>query len=147
MIEVTRSGREVIHINRPMNDVLAARKLKNGQIGVALSNGTCARMDSKGKELSSFTFQSIGTNGVEVLPNGGLLSPTQWQGKVIEYDPQGKIAWQADFQQSWTASRAPNGHTMVGTQMWPPKVYELDKEGKVVWEHDCMSPPMRVRKR
>jgi hypothetical protein len=49
--------------------------------------------------------------------------------------------------QPLSASRLPNGHTLVTSQQWPPKVIELDRKGRTVSERPTASPVQRVTRR
>ena len=59
----------------------------------------------------------------------------------------GKIVWEANVTQPQSASRLPNGHTLVATQSWPVKVVELDRQGKQVAETTAQTYVQRARKR
>ena len=52
---------------------------------------------------------------VQVLPNGNVLVPLLFNGKVAEYDAAGQIVWEANVQQPSSAMRLPNGHTLIAT--------------------------------
>ena len=69
--------------------------------------------------------------GIDLLPNGNVLVPDYIQNKVREYDPKGKVVWEADVQRPTSAMRLANGHTLV-TLMLGKHVIELDKDGKEV---------------
>jgi hypothetical protein len=67
--------------------------------------------------------------------------------KVYEFELDGKLVWEVNAQQPFSAARLPKGNTLIGTQTWPPKLIEVDKAGKTVWEHQPVSQPGRVRPR
>jgi hypothetical protein len=148
ILEVSREKKEVFAYRRNMNDIMAGRRLRSGELIVVTSGGQCLRMDSKGKQVGMFPI-NVGSMGIDVLPNGHVLSPGAWgSNRVQEFDIKGKVVWEAAApQQTMSATRAPNGNTVVTTQMWPPKVAEIDKKGKVVWEHPLTTYAMRARKR
>jgi HEAT repeat protein len=151
LVEVDRMGKEVATIPRPLNDVMSAWKTREGQIVLITNQAMCIRMDRTGKELKSFRVQGVSSFGNEVLANGHILVPLSWQNKVMEYDAEGKIVWeaglQAGLQQPISASRLPNGNTLVACQVWPPRIVELDKSGKQVAEIKTTMYTSRVRRR
>lgn len=153
LIELDRGGREVMSINRPNNDVCAARKMRDGSIIVVSQNNQIVRLDSSGKELKSFQVQMAWHNGIDILDNGHVIIPEMWFNRVTEYDAEGKSVWQTQtVQQPMSACRLPNGNTLIGQQWWPQsKLYEIDPSGKTVSEKD---PPgnnvncvQRIRRR
>jgi HEAT repeat protein len=147
LLEVDRSGKEVLTLQRPNHDVMAARKLRDGQIVLVSSQGYCARLDNGGKESKKFNIQNMGgTNYIDITAKGHVIIPQQWNNKVFEYDADGKLVWEATVHQPMAASRLPNGNTLVSSQMWPCKVFELDKTGKVVWEYQTENYAGRVKR-
>jgi outer membrane protein assembly factor BamB len=71
---------------------------------------------------------------IDVLANGHIVVPDYRGSRVVEYDADGKVVWQAAVNLPAAAQRLPNGHTLVagrGTQ----EIIELDRAGKVVWRH------------
>jgi hypothetical protein len=148
LVEVDRGGHEVFSIDRPQNDVVMARKMRDGQIVMVSTHRTCVRMDTAGKELKSFPLQMVWQhNGVDVLPNGHVLVPAQWVNRVTEYDAEGKIVFDAGVMQPTAACRMPNGHVLVAPQQWPSKIQELDASGKQVSEFATSTYVHRIRQR
>ncbi len=147
LLEVDRSGKEVLTIPRTAHDVMAARKLRDGQIVMVSNQGYCVRLDAAGKESKRFNIQNMGgTNYIDITSKGHVLIPQQWNNKVFEYNADGKLVWEGNIHQPMAASRLPNGHTLVSSQMWPCKVFELDKTGKVVWEYQTENYAGRVKR-
>jgi HEAT repeat protein len=146
LVEVDRAGKEVFTVNRPLSDIMTAAKLRDGQIVCISNQGTCFRLGPDGKETKSFRIQQVSFYSNEVLPNGNILVPT-WPNKVVEYDPDGKVVWEANAMQPQAATRLPNGNTLVSTQQWPAKLHELDRQGTQVAEIAVQTPVQRVRKR
>jgi len=67
----------------------------------------------------------------ELTAAGTLLVAHMDGGKVSEYDDHGKEVWTAKFPGPWSASRLPNGNTLVtGSKL----VRELTPGGETVWE-------------
>jgi HEAT repeat protein len=147
LLEVDRNKKQVFSINRQQYDIMAAEKLRNGQIIMLTSAGMCIRMDAKGKELKSFSVGNVNYYGcLEVLPNGRILVAQYNTNKIVEYNADGKSVWEATVQWPTSVSRLPNGHTLVAcgdNQL----VLELDRRGKKVWEHKTNGRPWRVRRR
>jgi HEAT repeat protein len=147
LLEVDRSGREVLSIARPNNDVCMARKMRDGRIVCVSTTRTCQVLDSTGKEIKSFGLQMVMQNGVDVLPNGHILVCVPWMNKVTEYDTEGKVAWEANATQPGSACRAANGNTVFVQQQWPPRVIEVDRNGQQVNELSATLHVYRVRRR
>ncbi len=67
------------------------------------------------------------------LANGNYLVPQLLDRVVREYDPKGKIVWEAKTpHMPFTAIRLPNGNTLIGCTLGN-LVIEVDKHGKEVW--------------
>jgi HEAT repeat protein len=147
LLEVDKDGKEVFTHQRPGYDVMAALKLRDGQIALVTSGGQYKRLDSEGKEIKSFPVGNVQTfAAIDVLPTGRVLVPLYYNNKVVEYDAEGKNLWEASVQWPTSAARLPNGNTLVsshGTQA----VMELDRAGKVVWQHKLDGRPWRARRR
>jgi HEAT repeat protein len=117
LLEVNRAGKEVFTHARPTSDIMVGQKLRNGQIVFITNNGSMVRLDSTGKELKTVNVlppQLYGSN-IEVLPNGRILAPQYSNNKVVEYDADGKVTWEATIAQPTSVQRLPNGHTLVGS--------------------------------
>ena len=147
ILEVDRTGKEVFSYPRPNNDIICGKKQHNGQFTFVTNQGTCVRMDSKGKELKTFQVPPIQIqNGyVDVLPNDHALCPQYGNNKVVEVDAEGKTVWEAAVNLPMCCRRLSNGNVLVGS-MNPPRVVELDRKGKVVWENTDYRP-VRVDRR
>jgi hypothetical protein len=82
-----------------------------------------------------------------VLPNGRIVVPQFNTNRIVEFDSDGRIVWEAPYQWPTTAVRLPNGNTLVSSQN-SNKVAELDRTGKTVWEYQCTNgQPWRARRR
>ncbi len=148
LLEVDRGGREVFSITRPMNDVVAARKTRGGQIVLVSTNRVCVRLDASGKELKSFPIQMVWQmSGVDFLPNGHVIVPSLWTSKVIEYDAEGKSVWEAAAMQPVSACRLRNGNTLIAPQQWPAKITEVDPTGKQVSDISIINYAQNLRTR
>jgi PQQ-like domain/HEAT repeats len=148
LVEVDRDGKEVATFSRPNNDIQAAQRLRDGQTVFLTVAGQLVRLDDKNNEVKTFaagTTNSLGTN-IEALPNGRILVPQQGQGRVVEFDLDGKVVWEAAVQNPTSVARLPNGNTLVGS-LQTQRVVELDRTGREVWEHKSEGRLLRVRRR
>jgi HEAT repeat protein len=146
LMEVDRAGNEVYSISRP-NDVIMARRMRDGQIILVSSNSQCIRLDTTGKQLKSFNLQMVWQTGVNILPTGHVIIPATWINRVMEYDTEGKVVWQVTSTQPCSADRLKNGNALVAPQQWPSKVTEVDPSGKQVSEIAVANFPYRIRTR
>jgi HEAT repeat protein len=149
MIEIDRAGKEVFTFNRPNQDIIEAKKLKNGQYAYVTQNGEYGRIDSAGKAVK--TARGIGSYqwygcGIDILPNDHILYPLYNQNQVIEYDGDGKQVWKCDVQLPTSAMRLPNGNTLVASQQ-SQTVTEINKAGKKVKEFKGTYFPIRAVRR
>jgi HEAT repeat protein len=149
LIEVDRAGKEVFTFNRPNQDIIEAKKLKNGQYAYVTQNGEYGRLDATGKALK--TSRGIGSYqwygcGIDILPNDHVLYPLYNQNQVVEYDGDGKQIWKADVQLPTSAFRLPNGNTLVASQ-GTQTVTEINKAGKKVKEFKGTYFPIRAIRR
>ena len=146
-LEVDRAGRQVSKIERTSSEIMKARKLANGDIVYASFKNQIVRLDPTGKEMQKFpAFVSIWGGRLEVLPNGNVLVPEHDRNRVVEYDPKGKVVWQAAIGEPIAAVRLPNGHTLV-TFMTKHQGVELDRAGKIVWEYSANTRVTRLFRR
>jgi len=136
LVEVDRKGREVFSYRPPNYLVVAARKMRNGQIAVVATDGSYRRLDARGKEVKSFPVGRLYTVGVsfDVLPSGHVVVPDYRGNRVVEFDGDGKMVWQAEARRPTSVMRLPNGNTLVASRA-PREVMEIDRKGKEVWRH------------
>jgi HEAT repeat protein len=148
LLEIDRGGREVFSIDRRQNDVIGARKIRDGSIVLVSTHRVCVRLDKTGKELKSFPIQMAWQqSGVDILPNGHVLVPSLWTSRVIEYDAEGKSVWEAAAMQPVSVCRLRNGNTLIAPQQWPAKLVEVDPSGKQVSDISTVNPANCVRTR
>lgn len=147
LLEVDRAGKEVYALTRPSPDVISGWRTPQGQIVCLTNQGLCIWMDQAGRELRQFRLQGTLRFGNQLLPNGHLLAPHSTQNKVIEYDPEGKIVWQANVAEPVAVCRLPSGNTLVCRQFASPKLVELDPAGKVLAESNLAAFTIRVDRR
>ena len=149
LLEIDRDGKEILNQPHFNDTLLAALKLRDGQIAFVTYQGLYHRLDATGKEVKSgrvplnVNFSLFG----EVLPNDHVLIATQGINKVVEYDGDGKVVWEASVPIPGTPSRLSNGHTLVPSQN-NTRLVELDRTGKIVNEYkDLNYRPWRVSRR
>jgi hypothetical protein len=150
IVEVDRSGKEVFSYQLPKTKgkIIAARKLKNGQILYVTNPGGVTRLDPDGRVLKSFPIGKVSyfASTVDILPNGRILIPLYIDDRVVEYDPEGRAVWQAKVTGPVSAIRLPNGNTLVALPV-PKKVVELDRAGKAVGQTTLDGQPRQARRR
>jgi HEAT repeat protein len=149
LMEVDREGKQVgTAISRPSNDIVAAQKLRNGQIAVVTGAGQYIRMDASGKELKQGRVSQLQYyNGdVHILPNDRVIVPLYNQNKVVENNLESKVLWEANVTWPTSAQRLPSGNTLVAS-VQAMRVVEIDRNGKVVWEYKDNVQPIRAHRR
>jgi hypothetical protein len=141
LLEVDRDGKEVFSHAVPNEMIMKAAKLRTGEIALVSFNHRFVRMDAGGKELQSFpAFIDLWGGRLDVLPNGHVLVPECNNNRVVEYNTDGEVAWEARVESPVAAVRLPDGHTLV-TCMNKDRGVELDRNGREVWEYRA---PIRV---
>jgi HEAT repeat protein len=145
ILEVDRGGREVYTISRPTNDIVAARRLRDGQIVCVTSQRGLLRLDTSGKELKNVMLPMVMAHGVDVSADGHVVVCVTWMNKVTEYDADGRVVADLTMTQPVTACRLPGGHFLVAG--WPSRVVDMDRDGKVVAELPTKFQTYRVVRR
>jgi hypothetical protein len=146
VVEVNRAGKDVHTYSRPGNDLMSARKTREGHLLCLSNQGVCFQVDATGKELRSYRLQGISNFGNALLDTGGAVVPISWQNRVVEYDREGRVVWDAPVTQPTSAHRLANGNTLVTTQQGPHLI-ELDRKGKQVAEITIPAPAILARRR
>jgi hypothetical protein len=151
LLEVDKNGKEVLTHNRPSNDIMTARKLRDGQVAYITYSWQYYRLDANGKEqktthIGGIPFTVTNPPSVEILANDRILVAHYQANKVAEHDLNGKVVWESAAPAPMSVSRLPNGNTLVasGPQQ---RVTELDRSGKVVWEYKENVRPWRAKRR
>jgi hypothetical protein len=134
-----------------LNDtIFAAQVFRDGQIAYVTYQGNYCRMDAAGKELkrsrlTPFTT-GAGVNGIELLPGDRYVVSVNTLNKVIEYDAEGRSAWECSVPGPVNLTRLAHGNTLVISGGM--RVIELDRSGKIVQEmKDLQMRPWRVYRR
>jgi hypothetical protein len=78
-----------------------------------------------------------GTHGqfrhIRMTSAGTILVPHLSEGKVVEYDLDGKEIWSAKAENVWSAVRLKNGNTLLAGD-WKGYAREINPRGETVWE-------------
>ncbi|GIW80496.1 MAG: hypothetical protein KatS3mg105_2303 [Gemmatales bacterium] len=141
LLEVDKTGKEIWTLTPPNGEtVMRAKKLRTGEIALITADQNrntqnFVLLDSKGKVIRRFPM-TVDTSGgrIDVLPNGNVIVPQMNQNRIVEYNRQGKIVWEASVNGPIVATRLPNGNTLV-TCMHENRAVEIDRQGKEVWEY------------
>jgi hypothetical protein len=136
LLEYDRAGRLAFNYTARGNLIYSAKRLRNGETVVINSAGSLTRLDAKGGVIKTFAVGRLMTIGThfDALANGHFVIPDYRTNKVVEYDGNGNVVWQAEAARPSSAQRLPNGNTLVTTRT-NQEIVELDKAGKVVWRH------------
>jgi putative pyrroloquinoline-quinone binding quinoprotein len=148
--EVDKTGKLVWSQPRPQEYLMAATKLRDGQIAYVNNAGQYVRLTGEGKEVKRYQIAfnpNWGMNNVAILPNDNVLVSVQGIHKVTEYSPDGKTVWEATIPHAGIPFRLSNGHTLV-PNVNNLRIAELDRSGKLVSEwKDLPVRPWRVTRR
>jgi len=78
-----------------------------------------------------------GTHGqfrhIRMTPEGTILVPHMSEGKLVEYDLDGKVVWSAPEPNGWNAYRLKNGNILLSGDA-RCYVREINPKGETVWE-------------
>ena len=148
LLLVDRDGKELFTYFPTNGTISAAHRARNGQMILVTTQGLLQVLNPQGKEIRSFQagqLYSMGSN-IEVLPAGRILMPLYRENRIVEYDANGRVAWQANLASPTSVARLPNGHTLVAS-MSQQRLIEINREGKEVWSLPLEGRPWRVRRR
>lgn len=148
VLEVTRDGKKLYGYPRNQGGSLYhARKLRNGHIICANSNGVLTELDGGGREVLLLNLGGMANwAGVEMLRNGRFLVAKSGANEVVELDRTGKVWWRVTVRNPNSAVRLRNGNTLVASHD-DHCVYEFDHNGKEVWRRKVVGCPFRARRR
>jgi hypothetical protein len=78
-----------------------------------------------------------GTHGqfrhIRMTRAGTILVPHMSEGKVVEYDMEGKVVWSVAAKSAWQAIRLKSGNTLISGDA-ERYVREVNAKGETVWE-------------
>jgi hypothetical protein len=150
LVVVDRQGKEVLTHPVVNETILAATRLRDGQLAYVTYQGNYVRLDANGKQVLNVRVPwnlNFGVNGAEVLPGDRVLIAVAAIGKVTEYNAAGKVVWEATAVQPGFPHRLPNGRTVVTTS-GNTRIAEFDTQGRLVQElKDLAYHPYRVVRR
>jgi hypothetical protein len=149
LLEVDRDGKVLFTHPYNMGSILAARKFRDGQIAYVTYTGGYVRLDANGKQVKVLQLPFVNFNlaGGEVLPGDRVLVAVHNFNKVVEYDQDGRPAWEAAVTLPGSPHRLRNGHTVVPSSSYT-RITRLDPAGKVVTEMtDLPYRPFVIRER
>jgi hypothetical protein len=133
LLVVNRSGTAIKTIARPFGDVMTAHLHKDGAISLLTTNGQCVKLDSSGRQLSSFAVSTMNIIGLKAhfMPKGGVVVPDYARGKVREYDSTGKVVREFDSVRPTSVSKLSNGHYLVCSRLGNT-IIEYDRSGRQI---------------
>src|SRR5262249_37744705 len=150
VVEVTPEHRELYNYRLPNGEeFMRAKKLPNGQIA-CVGNSRFVLLDNKGNEVKTFpTGIPTYCGRIEMLPNGRVLAASYNGKKIVEYDMDGKVVWEAPvpMPEPISAWRISNGNTLVTSMLEDQPAVEVDRNGKVVWQYKTDTRVTRVYRR
>ena len=102
--------------------------------------------DETGKEISRIANLESGVMSVRRLENGHTLATLADANKVVEFDPEGKIIWEARLAgRPCDARRLPDGRTLVALHK-ANRIVEIDEEGNEVWAVGNLPDPQAAQR-
>ena len=102
--------------------------------------------DETGKEISRIANLESGVMSVRRLENGHTLATLADANKVVEFDPEGKVIWEARLAgRPCDARRLPDGRTLVALHK-ANRIVEIDEEGSEVWAVENLPDPQAAQR-
>ncbi len=148
ILEVDRSGKEILNLPRPQSDIMSAERLRDGSYLIATNQMTLIKVDRMGKESNIIRLPlGVASHANDILPDGTTIMPLTWHNKLQEIDATGKVVLDVVANQPTAAIKLPNKNILFSTQAVPPKLIEIDRSGKQVSEKQAMHPVFRIRTR
>lgn len=141
VVHVTREKKVLFQVKGTQSEVNTAQLLSNGNymLTEAGANPRILEFNKDGKQVVEvkITAQTkdhhLQTRMTRKLANGNYLVPQLLDQVVREYDPAGKIVWEAKTPHwPFTAIRLSDGNTLIGCTLGD-LVIEVNGAGKEVW--------------
>ncbi len=141
VVEVDKNGKVVFEVRGTQSEVNTVQPLGGGRVlfTEAGAKPRVVEVDRAGKVLAAvpLTAQTgdhhLQTRMTRKLSGGNYLVPQLLDRVVREYDPAGKVVWEAKTpHMPFTAVRLPDGNTLIGCTLGN-LVVEVDKTGQEVW--------------
>ncbi len=148
ILEVDRSGKEILNLPRPQSDIMSAERLRDGSYLIATNQMTLLKIDRTGKESNIVRLPlGVASHANDILQDGTVILPLTWHNKLQEIDSSGKVVLDLTINQPTAAVRLPNKNLLIATQTVPPKLIEFDRTGKQLSEKQALHPVFRIRTR
>ena len=148
ILEVDRSGKEILNLPRPQSDIMSAERLRDGSYLIATNQMTLLKIDRTGKESNIVRLPlGVASHANDILQDGTVILPLTWHNKLQEIDSSGKVVLDMTVNQPTAAVRLPNKNILIATQTVPPKLIEFDRTGKQISEKQALHPVFRIRTR
>jgi arylsulfatase A len=141
-VEVDREGKTLFAFEGSQSEVNTVQPLDNGRVLLteAGDRPRLLEVDRQGKIQVEVPLQAqtkdhhLQTRMARKLPNGRYLVPQLLDKVVREYNPEGRVVWEAKTPDwPFTAIRLDNGNTLVGCTVGN-LVVEFDPKGEVAWK-------------
>jgi hypothetical protein len=108
--------------------------MRNGNPAQAMIINTAT---GKTEKVIPIPTTVTGTHGqfrhIRMTKAGTILVPHLGEGKVVEYDLDGKVLWSVEAKSPWQAVRLKNGNTLIAGD-WSRYAREVNPKGETVWE-------------
>jgi hypothetical protein len=134
----------------PYNDeIMSCQPMPNGNILVnECDAGRITEIDRQGKPLRSFEVKAKGKGHatarlIRLTPQNTVLVGECYSHKLREYDFTGKLIKEWDLPMAYSASRLPNGNTLISGYK-PAQVVEVDPAGKTIWTLTATNLPAEL---
>jgi len=141
VVEVDRNGKVLFEFKGTQSEVNTVQPLADGTVLLteAGAKPRIREVNREGKLIAEVPIEAqtkdhhLQTRMTRKLPNGNYLVPQLLDRVVREYDPKGKVVWEAKTPHwPFTAIRLPDGNTLIGCTIGN-LVIEVDKDAREVW--------------
>lgn len=145
VVEYDEHGAETFRVGIPMPWACDGTPDGHRLIG-SFAQKFIVEYDETGKEISRIANLESGVMSVRRLENGHTLATLADANKVVEFDPAGKVVWEARIAgRPCDARRLPDGRTLVALHK-ANRIVELDEEGKEAWAVENLPDPQAAQR-
>lgn len=145
VVEYDENGVETFRVEIPMPWACDGTPDGHRVIG-SFGGKYIVEFDETGKEIGLIANLESGVNSVLRLENGHTLATLSDAGKVVEFDPQGKVIWEARLAgRPVDARRLPDGRTLVAL-IDANRIVEVDEKGSEVWSVENLPDPQAAQR-
>ena len=147
--EIDANGKEVRRLEFPGEKIMKCQRLATGETGLVLQDtqGTRSRfvrLDRHRRPLGQIPVQVKTSGGrIDWRADGHVLVPELEAQRVVEYDTEGKVVWEAPAEMPVFAAWQPAG-TVIVTSRNERGAVEIDRAGKSVWSYRVMTRVTRA---